>query len=73
MRDIFYLNVSLLQERNDILEIFDTEPPEWLTRIGDAQSQALHLHEKVVIEIYEKFEFVPDERFIGYKWVSNQS
>ncbi len=67
-RDVFYINVSLLTERTDLLEKFKNDPPEWLQDKGDTAAQNTYMQQRVIIEIYEKFEFVTSENFVGYKW-----
>lgn len=34
----------------------------------DSQKAYIHIHERVAIEIFEKFEFVPNANFEGYQW-----
>lgn len=67
-RDIFYMNIKLLTERKDLIEKFKLEPPEWLIKAGDDAVRQAYIQERVVIEIYEKFEFIPSDDFLGYKW-----
>ncbi|PJD93232.1 MAG: hypothetical protein CK424_03330 [Legionella sp.] len=67
-RDIFYMNIKLLTHREDLLEKFRLEPPQWLSDQGDIEAQQAYIQTRVVIEIYEMFDFIPNDDFLGYRW-----
>ena len=65
--DIFYMNIRSFSEDPELMQSLLEKPPEWLQKIGDAQDQRNHLRERVLIQIFERFEFTRDEKFKGYK------
>lgn len=67
-RDIFYMNIKLLTQREDLLEKFRLEPPQWLSDQGNIEAQHIYIQTRVVIEIYEMFDFIPNDDFLGYRW-----
>jgi len=67
VKDIFYINVQAFSENNDLMEQFIKKPPEWLKKIGSEQEQREHLQERVLIHIFERFEYNKPKDFEGYK------
>jgi hypothetical protein len=67
VKEIFYINVQAFSENNDLMEQFIKKPPEWLKKIGDEQKQREHLQERVLIHIFERFEYNKPKDFEGYK------
>jgi len=67
VKDIFYINVQAFSENIDLMEQFIKKPPEWLKKIGDEQKQREHLQERVLIHIFERFEYNKTKDFEGYK------
>jgi len=67
VKDIFYINVQAFSENNDLMEQFIKKSPEWLKKIGDEQKQREHLQERVLIHIFERFEYNKPKDFEGYK------
>jgi len=67
IKDIFYINVQAFSENNDLMEQFIKKPPEWLKKIGGEQKQREHLQERVLIHIFERFEYNKPKDFEGYK------
>lgn len=49
------------KKESEILE----NAPDWLTEIGDKKAQSLYLQERVIIQIYERFDFMPGENVEG--------
>jgi len=67
VKDIFYINIRAFSENNDLMEQFIKKPPEWLKKIGNEQKQREHLQERVLIHIFERFEYNKPKDFEGYK------
>lgn len=66
IKDIFYFNIKSFSEDKVFLEEFMKNQPEWLEKIGDMNEQRKHLAERVLIQIYERFEFSKLKEFEGY-------
>ena len=64
VKDIFYINVQAFSENNDLMEQFI--PPERLKKIANEQEQREHLQERVLIHIFERFEYIKPKDFEGY-------
>lgn len=64
----FYMNVvAFSHEKNkDILEKHLANPPKWLRDHGDRSKQEEYLKRRVLIEIYEKYDFEKHDDFEGY-------
>ncbi|MCD6399724.1 hypothetical protein J7L85_02935, partial [candidate division WOR-3 bacterium] len=69
VKDIFYMNVQAFSENSDLMEQFIKKPPEWLKKIGNEQKQREHLQERVLIHIFERFEYNKPKDFEGYKFL----
>lgn len=69
VKDIFYINVQAFSENNNLMEQFIKKPPEWLKKIGNEQKQREHLQERVLIHIFERFEYNKPKDFEGYKFL----
>lgn len=67
VNNIFYINVQAFSENNDLMKQFIKEQPEWLKKIGDEQRQREYLQQRVLIQIFERFEYNNPENFEGYK------
>ena len=67
IKDIFYINVQAFSENNDLMEQFIKNPPEWLKKIDNEQKQREYLQERVLIHIFERFEYNKPQDFEGYK------
>lgn len=61
-----YLNIQSLNENRKVLKDLIEESPSWLQEIGDQNKQREHLLNKVLIDIYEKYEFKKHQKFKGY-------
>lgn len=65
-QDIFYMDVGLFADGSGQMQKFLDNPPDWLKEIGDQESQKNHLKERVVIKIFERFEFQLDDNIQGF-------
>ena len=65
-KDIFYMNVRAFSENDDLMNEFLKKPPEWLKRIGGEDKQREHLEEKILLHIFERFEYNKSQGFEGY-------
>lgn len=61
-----YINVRAFSESKSDLDALLNTPPDWLKTKGDAAAQTTHLLEHVLVNILEKFEYIPGPRFTGY-------
>lgn len=66
-QDIFYMDVGIFTDDSDSMKKFLDNPPEWLKEVGDQDSQKKYLKERVVIKIFERFEFKLAEEVKGFK------
>jgi hypothetical protein len=66
-RDIFYMNIQSYSENLELIAQITKSPPEWLEKVGDSEAQKDYLLEKVLINIFERFEYTKNEEFEGYK------
>jgi hypothetical protein len=67
LKDIFYINVQAFSENPNLMDTLIKNPPEWLKKIGDEKKQREHLQERVLIHIFERFEYKKSEKFEGYR------
>jgi len=68
IRDVFYINVQSFSEDDNLLDNFVKQnPPQWLTDIGTEEEQKEHLKERVLIHVFERFGFVKQENFKGFR------
>lgn len=54
--------------KNEILE----NPPTWLSNIGPREVQEEYLQERVIIQVYERFDFVIDNEIEGVRIILKQ-
>lgn len=66
-QDIFYMDIGIFTDDSNSMQKFLDNPPDWLTKIGDEESQKNHLKERVIINIFERFEFQLDNNIQGFK------
>lgn len=64
--DIFYISIKAFSENFNILEKFIKNPPKWLEDIGNEVEQRKYLIQKVLVHIFERYEFTIDREFEGY-------
>ena len=69
IKGIFYINIQAFSENSDLIEQFVKKPPGWLKKIGNEQKQQEYLQERVLIQIFERFEYNKPEDFEGYKLI----
>jgi len=67
VEDIFYMDIRAFSENEELMEEFIKKPPEWLQKFGDKQKQREHLQERVLIQIFERFEYNKPKDFEGYR------
>lgn len=66
VKDIFYMNIQAFSDHEDLIKEYLEASIDWLKEIGNKKEQRKFLEEKVLIQIYERFEFKKDEKFEGY-------
>jgi hypothetical protein len=66
-KDMFYINIQAYSEKPELVKQIIQKPPEWLKKVGDEETQKDYLREKVLIHIFERFEYTTNEEFEGYK------
>lgn len=64
--DIFYINVQAFSEIKELMDKSIQEAPEWLQKIGNEEKQMEHLQERVLIHLFERFEYSKPKEFEGY-------
>lgn len=65
-KGIFYMDIQAFSEKGDLMKRFLENPPEWLKKIGDKNKQEEHLREKVLLQVFERFEYNRTKDFEGY-------
>jgi len=65
-KDIFYMNVQEVTKKAELLEELIKNPPQWLLDKGDKEKQIEYLKGKVLIHIFERYEYSKDPEFEGY-------
>ncbi len=65
-KDIFYMNIQEFSENPSLMDSLIKESPEWLKKKGSEVEQRKYLREKVLIKIYERFEFKKHKVVEGY-------
>lgn len=65
-KDIFYINVQAFSENKELMDKSIQEAPEWLQKIGNGEKQREHLQERVLIHIFERYEYSMPKDFEGY-------
>lgn len=67
LKDIFYINVQSFSEDEELMQKFTKEnPPKWLLKLGNKKEREEYLKERVLIHIFERFEYKKPEDFEGY-------
>lgn len=62
----FLIEVQEFRPNSDLISEFLTKPPQWLTDVGSRDKQIEHLQERVLIHVFEKYEFQINDNFYGY-------
>lgn len=65
-KDMFYMNVQSFSEDRKLMDRFIKTPPEWLKKIGNTEKQKEYLQERVLIHIFERFEYNKPSKFEGF-------
>lgn len=63
---IFYMNILVFSESQELMDKFIQKAPEWLQKIGNEEKQREYLQERVLIHIFERFEYNKPKEFEGY-------
>jgi hypothetical protein len=63
--EIFYINVEVLSENDELVNKYLSDPPDWLKEIESDKDREDYLKEKVIIQIYERFEYRVTEDMCG--------
>jgi hypothetical protein len=63
----FLINVQEFIPNSDLVNEFLAKPPQWLLEAGGQDKQIEYLQERVLIHVFEKFEFQIHEKFYGYE------
>jgi hypothetical protein len=67
LRDIFYINVRTFSDDQNLINQFIENPLiEWLKKVGNQDKQREYLQERVLIEIFERFEYNQTQDKVGY-------
>ena len=67
LKDIFFMNIVPLSEREDLLRKIISAKPGWLIqKTADEEKQIKYLKTLAVLNIYEGLEFCKSEDFTGY-------
>jgi hypothetical protein len=64
---ILFVEVEEFSTNQKLLDEYVKKSPPWLKEKGEEEKQREYLQERVLISIFERFEFVKNEDFEGYK------
>jgi len=64
--EFLMINVQPFDPKSDALKKLLDNPPDWLKEVGTREEQSEHLRERILIDVYERFEFKLHEKFVGY-------
>lgn len=67
LKDIFYINIQAFSEDEKLMQEFLKNPPVWLRNYGEESKQKEMLLERVLVQIFEKFEYKKSDDFEGYR------
>jgi len=62
----FLINVQEFIPNSDLVNEFLGKPPQWLLDAGSQDKQIEYLQERVLIHVFEKYEFKIHDKFYGY-------
>lgn len=71
LRDAFLIDVQQFERDNDLMAEFLQKPTKWLEEEGDREKQIEYLQERVLIHIFERYEFQLHKNFVGYLLVTD--
>jgi len=60
------IDVQPFEPNSNALNNLLDKPPDWLKEIETRGEQTEHLRERILIHVYERFEFKLYEKFVGY-------
>ena len=66
MCDVFSINIREFIPKSNLTDEFLNNPQPWLKEIGVVDKQVEYLQEHVLIQVYERFNFVVNDNFQGY-------
>ncbi|MCP4050302.1 MAG: hypothetical protein GY730_06320 [bacterium] len=72
MTNELFIDVKEFLESNLLLKQYLEAPPSWLEKFESEEDKTQHLQEKVLVEVFEKYEFNLDSSFEGYISKLNQ-
>ncbi|QQS21123.1 MAG: hypothetical protein IPL87_01160 [Candidatus Moraniibacteriota bacterium] len=64
--DIFKINVQEFLPESELMKKFLQNPPDWLSKEGSQKNQENYLMERILIHVFERFEFNLQEDFEGF-------
>ncbi|QQR54719.1 hypothetical protein IPG41_06055 [Candidatus Peregrinibacteria bacterium] len=65
----FMVSVQPFEQDSDLMKEFLQKTPEWLKEEGAQDKQIEYLRERVLIHVYERYEFQLHKNFLGYSLV----
>ena len=65
-KDIFFIRVQAFSQDEILTQSLLKETPKWLSEIGTEDEQKRYLQKKVLLQIFERFEFQKHDNFVGY-------
>ncbi|MBG0785245.1 MAG: hypothetical protein H0S79_09090 [Anaerolineaceae bacterium] len=68
---IFFVSIESFSENRELLKEFISDPPEWLLEYEDDEKKRSYLETKVLIKIFERFQYKATGEKIGYKFEVN--
>lgn len=66
VNDEFFIRIRAYSHDKDLMDKILQKPPDYLKKQGEKEAQKEYLKKHVLLEIYERFEFVPASDFEGY-------
>lgn len=64
--DNLFIGIKEFVDGSNPMENYISNPPAWLTEQGDEIKQRNYLKEKVLLNVFERFDFEFDPEFTGY-------
>jgi hypothetical protein len=62
----FFIKIQAYTENDELINELVAKPPKWLKEKGDDINMRKYLDDKALIQIFERFNFNPDDNFEGY-------
>jgi predicted hydrocarbon binding protein len=67
VNEMISISVQSFAEDRQLLEKFLNNPPPWLVEKGDRQAQEMYLRGRVLIDVFESFEYTNPVVLIGFR------